>query len=270
MSPANSNYSADFLRAHPVTAGWEGGWSNHRDDPGGKTMFGVTEAKWFEWLDKHGYPRRPVRSITKTEALQLYYEEFWTKAGCETLFPGVDLAVYDASVNSGVGRGRQWLLAGLDKQDRHDRTVKNICGRRLGFVQGLKHWKTFGRGWSNRIADIQAKGVAWALAAMHDKATVVGQLEDEARAKTATARKQNAGGAASGVTGGGAVALDPVTTPPAPAEQIVNQAPQVADWLLTGVGVGLFVLAVWLIWKAAQNGQQARAYAREAETMSHA
>lgn len=270
MSPANSNFSDDFLRAHPITAGWEGGWSNHKDDPGGKTMYGVTEAKWFEWLDRHGFKRRPVSSITKGEALQLYYEEFWIKAGCESLFPGVDLAVYDAGVNSGVSRGRQWLLASLDKNDRHDQTVKNICARRLSFVQALKHWKTFGRGWSNRIADVQAKGVAWALAAMGSGAFVEEQLRDEANAKAAAAKKQGAGAGASGVTGGGSVVLDSATGTHNTTETIVNQAPQIADWLLTGAGIALFALAAWLIWRAVLNSQQARAFTSEAEAARHA
>ncbi|CUX63003.1 glycosyl hydrolase 108 family protein [Agrobacterium tumefaciens] len=35
---------------HNITAEWEGGWSNHKADPGGKTMYGVTEAVYHVWL----------------------------------------------------------------------------------------------------------------------------------------------------------------------------------------------------------------------------
>lgn len=268
MFPANTNFTDDFLRAHPVTAGWEGGWSNHKADPGGKTMYGVTEAKWFEWLDRHGFKRRPVRSITKGEALQLYYEEFWLKAGCESLFPGVDLAVYDASVNSGVGRGRKWLLASLDKQNRHDRTVKAICAARLGFVQTLKHWRDFGRGWSNRIADIEAKGVAWALAAMHDRQSVAEQLRDEAGERAAIARKQGAGAAGAGVGGAGAVVVEVPADPASAVEPALQMGPQLADWMLTGLGLTLFGVAAWLVCRAMFSSQQARAYSSEAETFN--
>jgi lysozyme family protein len=38
-------------------------------------------------------------------------------------------------------------------------TVARICPKRLGFMQPLNIWKTFGRGWARRLADIEAKGV---------------------------------------------------------------------------------------------------------------
>lgn len=31
-----------FPICHPITAKWEGGWSDHKADPGSKTMYGVT------------------------------------------------------------------------------------------------------------------------------------------------------------------------------------------------------------------------------------
>lgn len=262
MIAANANTSVEFRRCHPETAAWEGGWSNHKADLGGKTMYGVTEAKWHEWLDKHGQPRRPVRSITKAEAEQLYFEEFWTKAGCEGLFPGVNLATYDASVNSGVSRGRKWLLASLDKADRHDRTVKAICAKRLGFVQSLTHlWKDFGRGWSNRIADIEATGVAWALAAMtaNDNAQVTTALRDEANTarKTAATQTKSAGGSATaGGASGAGLAVDPAN---------VDQA---AGWLLGGLLVAGLLVAGYLVIRAVINSKRAEAYARVAEQTS--
>lgn len=47
-------------------------------------------------------------------------------------------------------------------------TVKGICAKRLGFMQPLNIWKAFGCGWARRVADIEAKGVAWALTAAND------------------------------------------------------------------------------------------------------
>lgn len=263
MIAANANTSVEFRRCHPKTAQWEGGWSNHAADPGGKTMYGVTEVKFHEWLGKHGRPRRPVRSITRAEAEQLYFEEFWTKAGCENLFPGVNLATYDASVNSGVSRGRKWLLAALDKGNDHVKTVKGICARRLGFMQSLNIWKTFGRGWGNRVADIEATGVAWALMAMsgNDNAQVVTGLRDEESTAQKVARNQNRGAAASGTTGGasgtGLAAADPAS------------ADALASWLLGGLLVAGFALAAFLIIRALINRQRAHAYDLAAERVAH-
>lgn len=258
MQAANANLSADFQRCHPKTAAWEGGWSNHRQDPGGKTMYGVTEAVFWEWLDSRGQPRRPVRSITQAEALQIYYTNYWLKAGCESLVPGVDLAVYDASVNSGVSRGRKWLMASLNPANDHVKTVKGICAKRLGFVQSLKIWQTFGKGWLNRITDIEATGVAWALAAMsaNDNGQVMTGLRDEQAAAQKKAANQTKGAGASSAAGGASgtgLALDP------------GSADQVAGWLLGGLLVAGLGIAAFLVIRAVINRQRAAAYGRVSE-----
>lgn len=241
-----------FLRCHAVTAVWEGGWSDHPSDPGGKTMYGVTEAVFHEWLRKKGRPVRAVRSITKEEALEIYFEGYWKPSGGPTLAAGVDLATYDASVNSGVSRGRGWLMASIGGTDHQ--TVKNICAKRLSFVQGLGNWKVFGKGWGNRIADIQAKGVAWALAAQNDNAVVRDQLRDEAAVADKKAGQNNAGAGASGAGGAGAVG----------AEQVAD----IPQWAAYGATALLVAVAIYLIWKGAQKRREARAYEREAAALA--
>jgi lysozyme family protein len=251
------NTSADFRRCHPTTANWEGGWSNHKADLGGKTMYGITEAVFWEWLDLSRKPRRPVASITRAEAEAIFYQRYWVLAGCEPLFPGVDLATYDAAVNSGVSRGRKWLLASLDKGDDHARTVKTICAKRLSFVQSLKVWETFGKGWGNRIADVEARGVAFAMAAMtaNDNSQIVARLEDEATGARKTAGIQTKGATATGAAGagsGGSLALDPAT------------ADQLAGYVLGGILVMGLLLAAFLLIRARINAQRAKAYGQVA------
>lgn len=256
MQAANSNVSTAWRRSHAITAKWEGGWSDHRNDPGGKTMYGVTEARYHAWLHKHGKTRRPVRQITRAEAEQIFYEEYWLRARCNTLFPGVDLATYDASVNSGVSRGRKWLLASLDPQNRHDRTVRKLCAKRLGFVQSLTSlWKDFGRGWSNRIADIEANGVAWALKAMNDDHVVIEQLEDyasEAKKKASTQKKAGTASGTAGGTSGAGLAVDP------------GSADQLAGMILGGVLVLGRAVAAFLVIRSIIHSRRAAAYRRVA------
>jgi len=239
--------TAKFRRCHDVTKAWEGGWSDHPADPGGKTMYGVTEAVYHAWQRQHGKPIRPVRQITLAEAEQIYFEQYWVPSGGPTLAAGVDLATYDASVNSGVSRGRKWLLASIGGPD-HD-TVKRICAKRLGFMQSLDIWKTFGRGWARRVAAIEAKGVAWALTAAKDnRAVVKQQLDDEAGKAGSLARKQT--GAAAGAGGGGAISID--------------HGAQLGDWILTGIAVLAVAALAFLIVRAAINTHRASAYEREA------
>lgn len=242
-----------FETCHAITAKWEGGWSNHKADPGGKTMYGVTEAVFHAWLKAKGRPIRPVRSITLEEAREIYRSNYWQAVGADRLYPGVDLATYDAAVNAGVSRGRKWLLASLDNQDRHDRTVKAICAARLSFKRGLAIWKTFGKGWTNRVVDIEAKGVRMALEAMGAGWMVSERLGDEAQAAKKKADRQGAGGVASG---GGTVA-------PVGAENL----DQVGGWVLAGFVFVALGLTVFLLYRAHINRKRAQAYRREAEAV---
>jgi len=172
-----------FEICHAITAAWEGGWSDHKADPGGKTMYGVTQGTYDACRRRWGLPIRSVRDITMKEALRIFREEFWDKCNAAQLFPGVDLAVYDASVNSSVSRGRKWLMASIG--GKPDDTVKRICRARLSFMQSLKIWKSFGKGWGRRVADIEVKGVAMALAAL---GATQGRINAEAIAETNKAR----------------------------------------------------------------------------------
>lgn len=239
---------ARFRRCHDVTKTWEGGWSDHPADPGGKTMYGVTEAVFHAWLRKAGKPVRAVRRITMAEAEQIYFEEYWVPCGGPTLAAGVDLATYDASVNSGVRRARQWLLASVGGTGHQ--TVQRICARRLGFMRSLKIWNTFGRGWARRVADIEARGVAWALAAANDNHVVRQQLEDEAAAAEARSKRQATGAGAAGATGGGTIAID--------------QGAPFGDWIVAGIAVLAIAALAILIIRAGVDAQRAAAYRKEA------
>ena len=187
-----------FPICHAITAKWEGGWSNNAADPGGKTMFGVTQATYDAWCRHKGWPLAPVRDLKMTEAMNIYRENYWTPCGAPNLFAGVDLAIYDVSVNSGVGRGASYRDKTASIANAADR-VKAICRMRLSFMQGLKIWKTFGKGWGRRVADIEARGVMMALEAMGHaapsrkvEATIESARAQVEQKKTASAGKATA------------------------------------------------------------------------------
>lgn len=238
--------AGNFEKCQEVTGKWEGGWSNHKADPGGATMFGITLAKYREHFPNATAVQ--LRRISRMTALTIYEKDFWVPIDGDRLDAGVDLAVYDAGVNSGVSRAKKWLKASVG--GTADQTVKRICAKRLGFMQSLKIWKTFGRGWSRRVADIEAKGVAWALAANNPAKTVARKLDVEAEAARKTATKQVGTGGAVG--GGGALAT------PEAADQIAGAA-------LAGFVVIVAIVAGVLIWRAHINKQRAAAYEAEAK-----
>jgi lysozyme family protein len=242
----------NFQNCLAVTLGYEGGWSDHPSDPGGATMKGITLATYRRF--KPGATKTDLRNISNETVAKIYRTDYWDKVGGDRLAAGVDLATFDAGVNSGPGRARQWLMAAIGGPDHY--TVKRVCAKRLGFMRSLAIWNTFGNGWSRRVAGIEAKGVAWALAQSTDPARARAQLTKEANAASATSKKQTAGASAAGTatTAGGSDALfNP------------DHVDQIAGWVLGGLlSAGALVAAV-LIVRAIIHRQRAAAYAAEAE-----
>lgn len=254
-----SAYSV-FLRCHAITAAWEGGWSNHPADPGGKTMYGITEAVWLAWNKAKGILKpKPVREITRSEAEEIYYKNYWLAAGCDKLRPGVDLCTYDSSVNSGVSRGRKWLLASVGGSDVQ--TVKKMCAARLSFLRALSTFAVFGKGWVNRVTDVEAKGVKMALEAEGTSSTAVTTLLSEdakaAVAKSATADTRAKQTVAATTVGGGGSAAAPTVISPEHADLIAN-------WVLGGVlAAGAIVLA-YFIFRSIVEKSRANSYEGQA------
>lgn len=244
-----------FPICHEITAKWEGGWSDHKADPGGKTMYGITEAVYHAWLKGRGLKLKPVGNISLSEAKLIYREQYWRPTAEKfDLFPGVDLAVYDAAVNSGVSRGIKWLKASAGSND-HSVTVKRVCRARLSFMQSLKIWKTFGKGWGRRVADIEARGVVMAVSAMGASSaavkTIVEDSKVEAKKSAATSDKVVK------ATGTGAAASGS-----APAAVDASSLDTSTMWLLGALCVVLLVVAVVAIAKKKQAKAREEAYAQ--------
>lgn len=162
-----------FQQCQTVTAKWEGGWSDHPDDPGGKTMYGLTDAVWQAYLRRYGKPSRPVRTATKAEVEELFKRQYWDAVSGDELPPGLDLAVYDFAINSGPSRAIRHLQAALGvkqdgvignvtlaaareayDRDEDDDVIRRIMAGRKAFLQRLPTWGTFGKGWNNRLVDV--------------------------------------------------------------------------------------------------------------------
>ena len=140
--------SGNFERCLAHTLKWEGGYSNHPDDPGGPTMHGVIQREYDVWRRTQGKRTRPVRQIEDEELREIYRSEYWDAVDCDGLVAGMDLCVFDAAVNSGVARARSWCAQAGE--------IDAFCDLRLAFLQGLgRLWRVFGTGWRRRIAGIR-------------------------------------------------------------------------------------------------------------------
>lgn len=157
----------------------EGGYTNHPDDPGGPTNWGITifDARMY-W--KPNATALDVKEMPIEVAKGIYKSKYWNALNCDALPAGVDYVVFDYGVNSGNGRSGKVLrrVLGLPDDDWHVTAavlvavakrdpkliVAAICDERIRFLHGLKTWPVFGKGWGRRVQESRATGIRMATA----------------------------------------------------------------------------------------------------------
>jgi len=153
----------------------EGGFVNHPQDPGGMTNLGVTKRVWEEWVG-HEVDEKQMRALTPETVAPLYKRKYWDAIRADELVAGVDYCVFDVAVNSGPGRAVKFLqgcvgvtpdggfgpatMAAVEKAEEDPaRLVELYCAKRLEFLQSLKTFETFGKGWSRRVAEVKEEAL---------------------------------------------------------------------------------------------------------------
>jgi lysozyme family protein len=210
------------------------------------------------------YPNLDIKNLTKAEALLLYKARYWDGINGEALPFGVDLATYDYGVNSGPSRGVKALQsavgaspdgrAGADtitKAAKADvkKTIQSICASRLTFMRSLKTWVAFNRGWSARVANVEARAVAMWLArggsvGAPEREALLG--EADAAGKTADTQSK----AGHTTTAGSATA----------AGSNAAMSGHI-NWYLVALAVGVVVIVGgYLYARAKHNRERAKAY----------
>lgn len=148
----------------------EGGYTNDAADPGGPTNWGITiyDARLY-W--KPNATASDVKSMPKSVAEEIYRKHYANDVHYDDLPPGVDYAVLDYGINSGVVRAKKVLqrlcqapvdgvigpitIADVQKQDPV-KLINAIYDERLSFLRSLRTWGTFGKGWSRRCKEGRA------------------------------------------------------------------------------------------------------------------
>jgi len=87
----------------------EGGYVDHKNDRGGATNYGVTQASYATWRVRRGLQWADVRGLDKDTAVQIYHAEYWVPAKCDELPSAVREIHFDAAVNHGVRRAAKLL-----------------------------------------------------------------------------------------------------------------------------------------------------------------
>lgn len=167
-----------------ATLAWEGGWSDHPRDTGGKTNQGIIFREWCAWHHQEvpeagdqsfGPLVEAFRQMDDETRDTIYRVNYWQPARCSELPPGVDLLVFDAAVNVGVSKAVRWLQKVLGAAEDghlgvqtmasvHRASPLNIVSEysklREDFYRACKEFRTFGVGWLNRTESIRRQADA--------------------------------------------------------------------------------------------------------------
>lgn len=148
----------------------EGGNDDDPQDPGGRTSRGILQSEWNVWRRTHPNLPEDVWEAPQDQVIAIYKQNYWDKLRCDDLPSGVDYAVFDYGVNSGIVRAAKVLqnfvgveqdgeigpltIAATNKIDPKQ-LITSICDQRLTFLQGLGTWGRFGRGWARRVKEVK-------------------------------------------------------------------------------------------------------------------
>lgn len=107
-----ANFDASFARIIKS----EGGYVNDPADRGGETNLGVTIGAWGAYLGRAIQPGE-MKALTVETVKPFYKSMYWDKVKGDDLPVGVDYAVFDFAVNSGVGRAAKFLQRAVGALD---------------------------------------------------------------------------------------------------------------------------------------------------------
>lgn len=264
----------EFERSLKKVLVHEGGFVNHPADPGGATNKGIIQRVYDAWRDSMNLPRRSVQMILDDEVRAIYKREYWDRARCDKLAPGVSYVVFDGAVNSGVGQSVKWLqrslkdmglyaglvdgiigqgtLAAAGLVNDNDALVARMVARREAFLRALKTFKVFGKGWLSRTKGVLAVGQAWATGSVGPEVSYAPGGEKKAYVTDAKASPSRAPGDAATGAGGLSVLITQTQEQLTPYASIGFVAKAAAFLTIAGlvVAVGGIAYRFWAKKKA--------------------
>jgi len=162
-----------FTTGYAITEELEGGYSNHIDDRGGATMYGITESV----ARAYGY-KGPMSELPKSLSKEILKHEYWDRIKLDEVNDDL-LAqlMFDASVNHGQGTAVKMAQKAYNVLSASPIKVDGVIGPQTlsalnehpkpfmlklwflfvradyykGIVSRDQSQKTFIRGWTNRM-----------------------------------------------------------------------------------------------------------------------
>lgn len=113
------------------------------------------------------YPDLDIRNLTKAEAKEIYYRDWWQKLGMARFRPAMQYQMFDAAINHGMHQATKMLQRAAGtvddgiigpltwgavlRMDLNDLLLR-FLGQRLSFMTQISTWDNYGKGWARRIA----------------------------------------------------------------------------------------------------------------------
>lgn len=157
----------------------EGGYTNDPRDPGGPTNWGITlEDAHLYW--NHAATAEDVKNMSKSIAEGIYVQHYAKPLHYDDLPSGVDYAVLDFGINSGISRSAKFLQRIVGVKDdgvigpitleavlkmNSDSIIIDLYANRIAFLKSLPTFGHFGRGWMDRC--LNGKQLALHLSKIH-------------------------------------------------------------------------------------------------------
>lgn len=200
----------------------EGGKADNPNDPGGRTNQGVTQRTFTAWLASKGRPSRDVFGMTTAERDTIYRELYWNVIQGDRLGAGLDYTIMDGAVNSGPKQAVKWLqralgryytgsidgvignltISAVQSYPNPEALINAVMDRRLAFLQALKTWKHFSKGWTRRVSEVRTDALKMAKGVVIEgKAVQTSDANQKARIEDAKALPTTTGGNTTAATG---------------------------------------------------------------------
>ena len=171
-SPKNTRFDTCLK----VVLAEEGGYGNDPDDRGGPTNLGITIGALSAYLGRDA-TLEEVKALTSDTAKDIYYKNYWLKAECDALPPGIDLMLFNIVVNAGVYRGQELFQTALMKMGVYKGLIDGDIGPETAkalsrvnhadfltcydaeieaFYRKLPKFYKFGNGWLGRLERVKS------------------------------------------------------------------------------------------------------------------
>ena len=151
----------------------EGGFVDNKLDPGGATNWGCTQAVWEGYIG-HKVSVDDMKALTKEDVKPLYKKRYWDAIHGDAIPSGLDYCLFDCAINSGVNRSAKIIqeIVGVFAdgaignntvsaitQLNPVTAINEFCDKRQAFLESLKTFPVFGKGWSKRVSEVRTRAL---------------------------------------------------------------------------------------------------------------